>query len=44
MLTRIRAWDERLARAKGARANLLEDVEIPTRAERAKHVRLRRTR
>lgn len=44
MLTMIRAWDERLAGAPGARANLLEDVEIPARAERAKHVRLRRTR
>ena len=44
MLTMIRAWDERLAHAHGARANLLEDVEIPARAPRAKHVRLRRAR
>ena len=44
MQTLIRAWDDRLAHASGARANLLEDIEIPARAPRAKHVRLRRAR
>ena len=44
MVAMIRQWDGQLARAQGARANLLEAAEIPGRAPRPKHLRLRQSR
>lgn len=44
MLAMIREWDGRLAQANGARAHLLEAVELPARSAAPKHVRLRRGR
>src|SRR5687768_2701203 len=40
----IREWDGKLARAPGARAHLLEAVDLPARATPARHLRLRKRR
>ena len=42
MVKMIADWDTQLARARGARAHLLESVDVPARRPRAKHARLRR--
>lgn len=44
MVAMIRDWDTQLARAGGARANLLESVDIAVPSHRPKHLRLRRSR
>ena len=44
MVAMIAAWDGKLARANGARAHLLEDVEMPHRAPQPRSARLRRRR
>jgi DNA-binding transcriptional MerR regulator len=44
MAAMVADWDARLAHANGARAHLLEDVDLPSRSPQPRHARLRRRR
>lgn len=42
LVAMIRGWDKQLQQARGGRAHLLRNQDLPARAPEAKHARLRR--